>query len=92
MALYRCNSCRGEYQDTLPHGVTYFHACAPLNNPAWQPPTIINALGVEVPNPLYNAVTPRELPRPGARNENITQASPGAPAQPVQDGLGRTLI
>jgi hypothetical protein len=33
MALLRCLTCRGEYDDVLPDGTLYFHACAPVINP-----------------------------------------------------------
>jgi len=31
MALYECQTCGGQYQDVLPDGLLYFHACAPLS-------------------------------------------------------------
>ena len=29
MARKRCRACRGEYQETMPDGTTYFHVCPP---------------------------------------------------------------
>ena len=33
MARYRCNTCGGEYDDLLPDGYLYFHACPPVTDP-----------------------------------------------------------
>ena len=41
MALMKCNSCGGEYQDVSADGVPYFHSCPPVTrcrvkrNGAW---------------------------------------------------------
>jgi hypothetical protein len=57
--LYRCPTCRGEYQDPLPDGSRYFHACAPVANPAYNL------------DPNAGPVDPRPtLERPAKRDEN----------------------
>lgn len=33
MSRWRCLSCSGEYEDTLPDGSAYFHACPPARDP-----------------------------------------------------------
>ncbi len=30
MARLRCNTCLGEFDDVLPNGTLYFHACPPI--------------------------------------------------------------
>ena len=30
MARMKCGSCQGEYDDVMPDGFRYFHACAPI--------------------------------------------------------------
>jgi len=32
-----CNSCGAKYNETQPDSSPYFHACAPVKNPAFQP-------------------------------------------------------
>jgi rubredoxin len=33
MARWKCKSCDGEYDDLLPDGTRYFHACPPVRDP-----------------------------------------------------------
>lgn len=54
----RCNACGGVYVPQQEHG-TYYHACPPIPNPAFQP------------DPGAKGYDPREtIPLPGGRNEN----------------------
>jgi len=36
MARKRCNTCNGEYDDELPDGTEYYHACPPVYDAARQ--------------------------------------------------------
>ncbi len=88
----QCNECGSTYSDTQRDGAAYFHACAPIHNPAYQP------------DPAKGAFDPREMvERPGARNENIDEtalklATAGGtkilagPAPILSDGKGVTQI
>ena len=33
----KCKTCAGTYNPTQPDGSRYFHSCAPVANPAYQP-------------------------------------------------------
>lgn len=61
----RCRACRAVYFDRSTGGVVYFHQCALVPNPAFQP---------DPGRPRYD---PRELiERPGHRDENLLEELP----------------
>ena len=81
MPRFRCNTCRGEYQDVGPDGVRYFHACP------------LQAIPGAQPDPDLPAFTPpRFRERPDKRNENMFQDEPGKPGRGISEGRGRTRI
>ncbi len=82
MPAFRCNTCQGTYRDIAADGSLYFHACAPIVNPAFQPDSA---------KPLPD---PREtIERPNKRDENITRASLAATTPAITAaGAGRTQI
>jgi ssDNA-binding Zn-finger/Zn-ribbon topoisomerase 1 len=57
----KCNSCGGTYSATQPDGSRYFHACAPIPNPAFQPDPTKGPVNLQATIELANK-----------RNENIT--------------------
>lgn len=78
----KCNSCGGTYQPIQRDGSRYFHACAPVRNPAYQP------------DPTKGPVNPQDtIERPNMRNENLTGIDP-ITKQPtiVSAGAGVTVL
>lgn len=78
----RCNSCGGTYAPTQADGSRYFHACAPIANPAYQP------------DPQKGPVNLQQtIERPNKRDENIA-GTDSATKLPViiSPGDGVTLI
>jgi hypothetical protein len=66
----QCSACGGVYVPQQPGG-TYYHACPPVRNPAYQPD--MAAAGYD----------PREtIPRPGGRDENLRPAAPRRDGEP----------
>lgn len=62
MALLKCRACKGTYRDASPAGQLYFHACAPVRNPRYQP------------DPEKARFDPREtIARENARDENLIE-------------------
>ncbi len=82
MAAFRCNACQATYRDVAADGSLYFHACAPIPNPAFQP-------NAAKPLPDFRET----VERPNKRDENLTRASL-ATSTPVivAAGAGRTQI
>jgi len=65
----QCKSCNGIYEKTQRDGTLYFHACAPVANPAYQPdPTKPNFDTVET------------IERAQKRDENIDDSPAAATA------------
>jgi hypothetical protein len=78
----KCNTCGGTYTSVQPDGSHYFHACAPIDNPAYQP------------DPKKGAVNLQQtIERPNKRDENIT-GTDTVTSQPVMvsAGAGVTTI
>lgn len=86
MPRFRCRTCFGDYADQDRDGHRYFHACAPIPNPNYQPDSA--RVGYD----------PREyIERPGHRDERpvdivreIRTGQPRPPAAPIRnEGRGR---
>jgi hypothetical protein len=76
----KCKSCDGTFEPTQRDGSQYFHACAPIPNPALQP------------DPGKPAYDPREtVERPNKRDENIDD-SPAAVKAAPRDANGNPLL
>lgn len=78
----KCNSCGGTYNAAPADGNRYFHACAPIPNPAYQP---------DPSKPLFNLQ--QTIEHPNKRDENIAGIDP-ATKQPiiVSAGTGVTAV
>lgn len=74
----RCLSCGGEYDDTMPDGLAYFHACPP----------IVSKVRVQRAGKLVDVAPGDVLPddeevdrlyieRPDKRDENVERVPPG---------------
>ncbi len=73
----RCQSCKGEYERTQRDGARYFHACAPLANPAHQP------------DPAAPAFDPREtVERRNKRDENLVIDAASGKVRAISEGDG----
>ena len=77
----KCNTCGGTYQPTQPDGSLYFHACAPIPNPAYQ-----------VDPKKGQVILQDTIERPNKRDENIAHIDPQT-KQPVlkSEGAGVTV-
>ena len=78
----KCNSCGGTYNTKQPDGSLYFHACAPLPNPAYQP------------DPAKGAVNPvQTIEHPNKRDENLTAPDPATKQNGIVNaGTGVTQV
>jgi ssDNA-binding Zn-finger/Zn-ribbon topoisomerase 1 len=76
----KCNSCGGIYNTTQPDGSRYFHACAPIPNPTYQP------------DPTKGTVVLQQtVERPNKRDENIAGIDP-VTKQPIIISAGTGII
>jgi ssDNA-binding Zn-finger/Zn-ribbon topoisomerase 1 len=78
----RCNSCSGTYDSHTADGSRYFHACADIPNPAYNP------------DPTKPPVDLRQtIAQPNKRDENITSLDQATGTVTiVSEGLGVTVI
>jgi ssDNA-binding Zn-finger/Zn-ribbon topoisomerase 1 len=78
----KCNACGATYSSVQADGSRYFHACAPIPNPAF------NA------DPKKGPVDLREIiERPNKRDENISHIDPDTEQAVIKsDGLGVSVI
>lgn len=92
MSRWQCNSCGGTYEDTLPSGIAYMHAC-PLDR--------VDAAGNRVPiaTPRDENVQPGLLIVVGVSGSAQVFDATGAllPVDAehlpiIAEGLGRTLL
>jgi hypothetical protein len=80
--LNKCNACGATYPSVQADGSRYFHACAPIANPAFNT------------DPEKGPVDLREtIERPNKRDENISHIDPDTQQAVIKsDGLGVTVI
>lgn len=92
MATLHCETCGGEYNNTLPDGQRYFHACPPVRELLDDKGTVIDQATANARLALNQPVYERFVPRPDARDENVTKpATKGDKAQPKANGKGVTV-
>lgn len=78
----KCNSCGGTYAPVQADGSRYFHACAPIPNPAYQPDPTKGAVNLQ-----------QTIERPNKRDENFAGIDPATKLPIiVSAGAGVTLI
>lgn len=90
MALYTCKACSGTYSDPLPNGARYFHACAPVHNPAYDAQFTIDLAGNRIAVGLIDPTIPEMLEHPQKRDENV-ERKPNGTVGPKNDGPGREV-
>ena len=78
--LFQCATCSAVYQDPLDDGSPYFHVCAPIPNPAYQP------------NIRMAAYDPREvIERTGHCDERWQPETRGPVAEPKATAVLRRV-
>jgi len=91
MARVQCNTCGGVYDEILPDGLRYFHACPPLS--AVELEQAVNDGKVVLPagETAEDAVMRRVYQRKSARDENVKPGHAGNGKAPiVSPGKGTT--
>src|SRR5262245_18111415 len=85
----QCKACNGIYDDVLPDGMRYFHACPSLSAPELA--AAVTAGKVVLPNGETPdiAVTRRRYDRARARDENVpsTRAEDSGKVKSAGDGV-----
>jgi hypothetical protein len=76
----RCKACLGTYE-TRQGDARYFHACAPIANPAYQPDPL---------KPAFNLI--ETIERPNKRDENIITDPDGSNPREKTPGPGADEI
>jgi hypothetical protein len=88
MAKRQCRSCGGIYFDPQRDGLAYYHSCPPVTL------VTVERLGVELEVALDQVLaldkelSRRDVPRPNARDENITLHRDGTRDSIVAEGAG----
>lgn len=88
----KCNACGAIYDEWLPDGSQYFHACPPLS--ASELDTALKAGKVTLPageTPI-DAVTRRSYERGNKRDENTPSSRAADAAAMKSSGAGVTVI
>ena len=79
--VVQCLTCGGSYLTEDSKGFEYFHACPPVDNPAFQP---------DITRPNYDP--DEDVDRPNARNENyVPRQMPGKRERKAEEA-GRVVI
>lgn len=91
MATYQCKVCLGVYQSPQRDKTSYYHACAPIHNAAYDGQFTIDPQGVPVPNGPLNPTIPEMLERPAKRDENPV-IQPSGKTAPKSDGAGKDTL
>lgn len=78
----QCKSCNATF-DAIDarSGAAYFHACAPIANPAYQPDPLKGALNLQA-----------TIERPNKRDENVKLLPDGKTIVPISVGLGTQIV
>jgi hypothetical protein len=93
LARYVCNTCGGEYDDLLPDGTLYFHACPPIPIHRVKRPdgTIVTIEGNVSPD-QGEVVETTWKERPGKRDENVVEDRTTGQARIKAEGRGRQPV
>lgn len=91
MATYQCKTCQGVYVDPQRDGMRYFHACAPIHNPAYDAQFDIDDEGNRVAKGAIDPNIPEMLERPNKRDENV-ERKPDGRVGPKADGPGKDVV
>jgi hypothetical protein len=85
----QCLACGGTYDDVLPDGLQYFHACPPLAFHELQAAVAAGDVVLTPGEKIEDAFRSRTFPRPDARDENVVPSPvPNAPATIKREGKG----
>lgn len=77
MAKTQCKSCGGVFDDVLPDGTRYFHACPPLSFAEFQQAVTDGRYQPPPGIPLQEAYLRRTFERQRKRNENVVRQNGG---------------
>jgi hypothetical protein len=93
MTRYICNTCGGEYNDVLPDGTLYFHACPPVPVHRVKRPdgTIVTIEGNVSPD-LGEVVETTWKERPDKRDENVVDDHTTGQVRIKAEGRGRQPV
>lgn len=91
MAVYRCKVCSAVYVSPQLDGSSYFHACSPVHNAAYEAQFVIDDKGERVPKGKMDPLIPEMRERADKRNENI-EVKPDGKVGPKAEGAGKDTL
>lgn len=91
MAKYQCKACGAVYLNPQPDRTSYFHACAPVHNAAYDAQFTVDEKGDRIPKGPLDPAIPEMLEKPGKRDENV-EVKPDGKVAPKSDGTGKDTL